>query len=208
MSALAALAAHGLDPAAGLMLTQVWQKRYLGQIRPCLANLGAGGGWFEGNTPGARAGLELVLFALAVRSATGERGPGQMSWFSDRLSYLLFRLLPGLSKSPTGNYRPVAPGGDEVLDPLEAAELTRMQMMGLLSLRPDDRSAGGGARPASGRPHPHHAGPAPRVLGFPAARPHRAHRGPGHRGPEPPGTGHRAGGAALRLVRALHLAGL
>ncbi|MCF8034420.1 MAG: heparinase II/III-family protein [Desulfarculaceae bacterium] len=142
MSALAALASHGLEPAAGLMLTQVWQKRYLGQIRPCLANLGSGGGWFEGNTPGARAGLELVLFALAMRSATGERGPGLVPWFSDRLSYLLFRLLPGLREAPTGNYRQVAPGGDEVLVPLDAAELTRMQMMGLLSLRPDDRSAG------------------------------------------------------------------
>ncbi|MCB2227456.1 MAG: heparinase II/III family protein [Desulfarculaceae bacterium] len=142
LSAMAALVAHGTEPSADKLLVQAWEQRYLSQIRPCLANLGAGGGWYEGDTPGARAGLELVLFALAVRSATGERGPGLLPWFEDRLSYLLFRLLPGLAEAPAGKYRQVAPGGDEVLAPLQAAEMTRMQMMALLALRPGDPAAG------------------------------------------------------------------
>ena len=142
MSTMAALASHGLEPSAQELLTQAWQGRYLGRMKPCLENLGAGGGWFEGATPGARAGLELVLFALTMRSGAGARQPAQVTWFNDRLSYLLFHLLPGVAKAPNGQYRPVAPGGDAVLDEVQVAEQTRMQMMGLLSLRPDDPSAG------------------------------------------------------------------
>ncbi|MBU2469146.1 MAG: hypothetical protein KKC78_10930 [Proteobacteria bacterium] len=141
LSALAALGSHGLEPAADDLLTHAWEVRFRGHMLPCLQNLGAGGGWFEGDTPGAQAGLDLIVFALALKTAAGQENPPRMAWYTDRLAYLLFRLLPGVAKAPAGAYRQVAPGGDQVLEPLQAAELTRMQMMALLSLRPNDRSA-------------------------------------------------------------------
>jgi hypothetical protein len=142
LGTLAALAAHGAEPTAQELLVQTWQERFEGHMRPCLQNLGAGGGWFEGATPGARAGFDLTLFALAMRSGAGVQNLAQVTWFKDRLSHLLFRLLPGVARAPTGVYRRVAPGGDAVLGEVQAAEQTRMQMMALLSLRPDDPSAG------------------------------------------------------------------
>ena len=142
MCTLSALVSHGLEPSAQKLLDQAWRERFTARIRPCLENLGAGGGWFEGDTPGARAGLDLVIFALAMRYGTGVRDLDQVRWYRDRMAYLLFQTLPGVAKAPTGNYRPVAPGGDEVMDQVQAGELVRMQMMGLLSLRPGDPSAG------------------------------------------------------------------
>lgn len=141
LSTLAALAAHGLEPVAQEILSRCWEVRFQENLRPCLQNLGAGGGWFEGDTPGARAGLDLVLFALAMKTAAGQREPLQLTWFSDRLAYLMYHLLPGLAQAPAGKYRQISPGGDQVLDSLHAAELTRMQMMALLALRPNDRAA-------------------------------------------------------------------
>lgn len=141
LSTLAALSAHGLEPAAQEMLTRSWEVRFQGNIQPCLQNLGAGGGWFEGDTPGARAGLHLAVFALAMKTATGQGDPAKLPWFTDRLAYLLFHLLPGLAKAPAGEYRQTAPSGDQVMGPLQAAEYTRMQMMALLALRPDDSAA-------------------------------------------------------------------
>lgn len=141
LSTLAALASHGLEPVAQEMLTQVWEVRFKGHMQPCLENLGAGGGWFEGDTPGARAGLDLTVFALAMKTAAGQDNPSKLAWFTDRLAYLMFHLLPGLTKAPAGNYRQVSPGGDQIMTPLQAAELTRMQMMALLALRPEDSAA-------------------------------------------------------------------
>lgn len=141
MSTLAALGAHGLEPAAQDLLSQAWEGRYKAHLQPCLENLGSGGGWFEGGTPGARAGLDLAVFAMALKSAAGQDQPSQLTWYTDRLAYLLFSLLPGVAQAPAGAYHRVAPGGDRVLSPLQAAEYTRMQMMALLALRPNDRSA-------------------------------------------------------------------
>ncbi|MCF8097661.1 MAG: hypothetical protein K9K65_07445 [Desulfarculaceae bacterium] len=141
LTTLAALAAHGLEPVAQEMLTQAWEARFQGHMQPCLQNLGAGGGWFEGDTPGARAGLHLAVFALAMKTAAGQEDPAKLAWFTDRLAYLMFHLLPGLAKAPAGEYRQAAPGGDQLMGPLQAPEFTRMQMMALLALRPGDKAA-------------------------------------------------------------------
>ncbi|MCB2190701.1 MAG: hypothetical protein KQI62_04005 [Deltaproteobacteria bacterium] len=141
LSTLAALGAHGLEPVAQEMLTRCWEIRFKKHMQPCLNNLGSGGGWFEGDTPGARAGLDLVIFALAMKTAAGRSEPAGSTWFADRLAYLMFHLLPGLAKAPSGEYRQIAPSGDQMMDQLQAGELTRMQMMALLSLRPGDSAA-------------------------------------------------------------------
>ncbi len=142
MTALAGLGALGQAPQAQGLIDDAWQERYKKIMRPCLDKQGLGGAWFEGDTPGARAGLELVLAATAFMSAAQSRDMAQVPWFRDRLSYLMFHLLPGLSKSPKGNYYRVAPGGDAIFTQTEAADLVRVQMLGLLALRPDDASAG------------------------------------------------------------------
>jgi hypothetical protein len=142
MSTLAGVAALGHAPRAEALLKDAWQDRYQKVLRPCLQKQGDGGAWFEGDTPGARAGLELVLAASAFKSAAEVTEMAQVVWFRDRLAYLMFHLLPGLSKSPKGLYRRIAPGGDAVLSQTEAADLVRVQMLALLALRPDDPSAG------------------------------------------------------------------
>ena len=76
-----------------------------------------------------------------MKTAMGQTNPPKLAWYSDRLAYLMFHLLPGLAKAPAGEYRQVAPSGDQILDPLQAAEYTRMQMMALLALRPNDKAA-------------------------------------------------------------------
>lgn len=142
LSALAGLAAFGGNPQAQGLVSEAWGQRYGAALRPCLLKLGQGGGWFEGDTPGARAGLDLVLFAAAFKTAAGADATAGVAWFQDRLSYLLFHLLPGLAKAKGVNYRRVAPGGDALLPPDKAADLVRMQMLGMISLRPDDPAAG------------------------------------------------------------------
>ncbi|RJX34631.1 MAG: hypothetical protein C4525_06625 [Desulfarculus sp.] len=142
ITALAGLAAFGSNPAAADLVNQAWQQRYRAHLRPCLLQRGQGGGWFEGDTPGARAGLDLLLFAAAFHSATGLDPTDKVTWFDDRLSYLLFHLLPGLATAQRRSYRRTAPGGDAMLPPEMAAELVRMQMLALMALRPDDPASG------------------------------------------------------------------
>lgn len=142
MSVLAGVAAQSHAPQAEALVNDAWQERYQKVMRPCLEKQGNGGAWFEGDIPGARAGLDLVLAAAAFKSADEVTDMAQVPWFRDRLSYLMFHLLPGLSKSPKGLYRRVAPGGDAIFSQTEAADMVRVQMLALLALRPDDLSAG------------------------------------------------------------------
>ncbi len=145
MTTLAAVAAQGLHPGASALWQQALRERFAQSIRPCLEKAGAGGGWFEGDELGAAAGLDLLYFAAAVKSATGRDLTPELPWFRDRLSYLIFSLLPATARGQGGGrpYRRVAPGcGDRALPPREVADRVRQQMLMLLWLRPEDPAAG------------------------------------------------------------------
>lgn len=142
MTLLAGLAAEGLDPRAESLIELALEQRFNQGILPCLLGAGKGGGWFEDSVAGARAGLDILEFAAALKIAKGRDIFSRAPWFQDRLTYLIFDLLPGVAMSPYGPYRRVSPGGDQVLDPLDAADLVRLQMLLLSYMRPDDRSAG------------------------------------------------------------------
>ncbi|MFH1036322.1 MAG: hypothetical protein V1806_17635 [Pseudomonadota bacterium] len=142
LKALAGLAAQGLHPQAEALAQQARQEVFAKQILPCLQGAGAGGAWFEGSGGGALAGLNLVEFAAAWKSATGEDLMDSAPWFQDRLGYLLNHQLPGTATSPRGAYRLLAPDGDQDLNPQEASDLVRMQMLCLLALKPQAHFAG------------------------------------------------------------------
>lgn len=142
LEALAGLAAQGLHPQAEALVQQARQQDFAKEILPCLQHAGAGGAWFEGSAGGAGAGLNLLEFVAAWKSATGEDLMDSAPWFQDRLGYLLQHQMPGTATSPRGGYRLLAPDGDQSLDPQEASDLVRMQMLLLLALRPQAHYAG------------------------------------------------------------------
>lgn len=142
MTLLAGLAAQGLHPDADALVRQALEKRFQQEILPCLSKLGRGGGWFEGANLGARAGLDLLISAAVVKSAAGQDILDAVPWFEDRLGQLIFMVLPGQRLTALGPVRMVAPGGDQVLDPVEAADLIQLQMALLAKWRPDDPAAG------------------------------------------------------------------
>ena len=141
---LAALAAWELHRGAPELLRQALEERFDQEIKPCLQRAGRGGGWFEGDNLGAAAGLKLLEFAGALQSAAGQNPLQGLPWYQDRLGYLTFHLLPESQNSGQGgNYRAVPPGyGDQALGAERAADLVRLQMLILLSLRPQDPAAG------------------------------------------------------------------
>ncbi len=142
MTLLAGLAAQGLHPDADALVRRALEERFQQEILPCLEKLGRGGAWFEGANLGARAGLDLLLAAAAVKSASGQDILDAVPWFEDRLGQLLFMLLPGRRLTALGPVRMVAPGGDQALDPVQAADLIQLQMALLAKWRPDDPASG------------------------------------------------------------------
>jgi hypothetical protein len=142
LQALAGLAAQGLHPQAEALAQQARQVGFGKEILPCLQQAGAGGAWFEGSAGGAVAGRNLLEFVAAWKSATGEDLMDSAPWFQDRLGYLVNHQLPGIASSPRGGYRRLAPDGDQYLDPQEASDLVRMQVLLLLALRPQSQFAG------------------------------------------------------------------
>ncbi len=140
--ALAGLAAEGLHPRADELARQARQVYFQQGFLPCLRGAGAGGAWFGGSGAGALAGWYLVEFEALWNSATGEDPGLGVPWFDDRLTYLVQHVLPGLAVSPRGGYRRLAPDGDQLLPAEEMSDLTRLQSLVLLSLRPQDKSAG------------------------------------------------------------------
>lgn len=142
LQALAGLAAQGLHPLAESLAQRARQVGFAKEILPCLQQAGAGGAWFEGSAGGAQAGLDLLEFVAAWKSATGEDLLDSAPWFKDRLAYLLHHQMPGTATSPRGGFRRLAPDGDQFLDPQEASDLVRAQMLLLLHLRPQSDMAG------------------------------------------------------------------
>ncbi len=142
LTGLAALAAHGQDPGAPKLLNQALEQRFKQEILPCLINLGRGGGWFGGESAGAQAGLDLLEFAAALKSASGLNLTQDSPWFKDRLALLSASLLPGVKHASLGSFNRVASFGDHIFSDEEAADLVRLQMLILLALRPDDQAAG------------------------------------------------------------------
>lgn len=142
LQALAGLAAQGLHPLAEPLAQRARQAGFAKEMLPCLQQAGSGGAWFEGSAGGAQAGLDLLEFVAAWKSATGEDLLDSAPWFKDRLAYLLHHQLPGTATSPRGGFRRLAPDGDQFLDPQEASDLVRMQMLLLLALRPQSDMAG------------------------------------------------------------------
>jgi hypothetical protein len=142
LTGLAALAALGQNPDADTLLKQALEQRFRREILPCLINLGQGGGWFGGESAGARAGLDLLEFAAAVKSALGQELTQQGPWFKDRLGLLSASLLPGAKYTSQGGFNRLASFGDQIFSEEEAADLARLQMLILLALRPNDQAAG------------------------------------------------------------------
>lgn len=138
---LAGLACQGLHPKAQDLAQLARQERFEKQVLPCLRNLGAGGAWFEGTAAGAMAGLDLLEYAAAVQSATGEDLMSGAPWFSDRLAYLVFSQLPGVAVSPRGGFRRYMPDGDRSLPEQHISDLQRLQMLLLASSRPQEPSS-------------------------------------------------------------------
>lgn len=142
LGGLSALAAHGQAQGAAELLKQTLEQRFKREVLPCLMNLGRGGGWFEGESAGARAGLDLLEFTIAVKSAMGLDLTRKAPWFEDRLSLLSSGVLPGVKYVPRGGYNRTASFGDQVIPEEEAADLVRLQMLLLLAMRPKDQAAG------------------------------------------------------------------
>ncbi|MCB2187403.1 MAG: hypothetical protein KQJ78_13350 [Deltaproteobacteria bacterium] len=138
---LAGLAAAGVAPGAAEAANLAWEDLFLAQMAPALENAGAGGAWFEGSSLGARAGLDLALFAAAMKTAAGQDAVARARWFQDRLTYLVYHLGPWPGASPRGPYFTLAPLGDQVLPPWEASDLVRLQMEAFCWLRPADPTA-------------------------------------------------------------------
>jgi hypothetical protein len=142
LSGLAALAAHGQDPGAPELLQQALDQRFRREVLPCLLNLGRGGGWFGGEPAGAKAGLDLLEFTAAAKSAMDLDLIQDAPWFKDRLALLSACVLPGVKYTPRGGFNQTASFGDPVVPEEEAADLIRLQMQILLALRPGDQAAG------------------------------------------------------------------
>jgi hypothetical protein len=142
LSGLAALAAHGQDPGAPELLQQALDQRFRREVLPCLLNLGRGGGWFGGEPAGAKAGLDLLEFTAAAKSAMDLDLIQDAPWFKDRLALLAACVLPGVKYTPRGGFNQTASFGDPVVPEEEAADLIRLQMQILLALRPGDQAAG------------------------------------------------------------------
>lgn len=142
LSGLAALVAHGQAPDAPALLNQALEQRFKQEVLPCLLNLGQGGGWFGGESAGARAGLDLLEFTFAVKTATGQDLSQDSPWFKDRLALLSASTLPGVKYTARGGFNLTASFGDQVIPEEEAADLVRLQMLILLAMRPEDRAAG------------------------------------------------------------------
>ncbi len=142
LTALAGLAALGQHPGASALVRQALEQRFEQEILPCLRGAGQGGAWFGGEAAGARAGLDLLEFAAAVKSALGRDLSQSASWFGDRLGFLAAALLPGINYTTRGAFYRLAPLGDQMLGQEEIADLVRLQMLILLALRPQDQAAG------------------------------------------------------------------
>ena len=141
-TALAGLAVKGLHPQAEELIQQAVETRFKGEILPCLNGAGQGGGWFEGENAGAGAGLKLLEFVAAMNTAGGLDLLSSAPWFGERLTYLIFSILPEVSEGQGGDYRPVCPGGDGLLPAQKAADLHRLQILLLSRLLPREQAAG------------------------------------------------------------------
>lgn len=142
LTALAGLAARGLDPGAEEVALRAHLKLWTERMQPCLDQLGQGGAWFGGTGAGAEAGYNLLQTLAAFDSSLDQRYWNANPWLKDRLSYLVQAWLPGVLNSPRGGYRQLGPDGDRLADPQDAFDLTRSQMLCLLRHRPDDPAAG------------------------------------------------------------------
>lgn len=142
LTALAGLAGRGLDPAADDLAIRAHLKLWTERMQPCLSQLGQGGAWFGGTGAGAEAGYNLLQTLAAFDSSLNQRYWDAIPWLKDRLAYLAQAWLPGVLSSPRGGYRLLGPDGDRLLDPQDAFDLTRSQMLYLLRHRPDDPAAG------------------------------------------------------------------
>ncbi|MGD9125387.1 MAG: hypothetical protein PVG60_09850, partial [Desulfarculaceae bacterium] len=142
LGGLASLAARGIHSKSGPLLREALDVRFGAELLPCLLNAGNGGGWFEGQGSGAAAGLALLEFAAAVKTTTGQDLLASAPWFKDRLNYLMFSLLPGLSWSRQGLFIRPCPGGDQVVPLAAAGDLFRLQMLLLARMQPEQPAAG------------------------------------------------------------------
>jgi hypothetical protein len=142
LTAYTALAVRGTHQKADDIFKLAFETRFNQEIRPCLVQLGQGGGWFEGENPGARAGYDLVCFAAVLKTAAGIDVFEKIPWFQDRLGCLIFSLLPGSNQ--TGYFGPllVSPSGDQVLPPRNASDLARLQMLLITELWPNTPMSG------------------------------------------------------------------
>ncbi|KIX13276.1 hypothetical protein [Dethiosulfatarculus sandiegensis] len=142
LTAYTALAIRGTHQKADEIFKFAFDTRFNREIKPCLAQLGQGGGWFEGENLGARAGYDLVCFAAVLKTAAGIDVFEKIPWFQDRLGCLIFSLLPGSNQ--TGYFGPllVSPSGDQVLSPRMASDLARLQMLMITEIWPQTPMTG------------------------------------------------------------------
>lgn len=142
LTALAGLAARGLAPGGDELAMRAHLKLWTERMHPCLDQLGVGGAWFGGTGAGAEAGYNILQALAAFDSTLNQRYWENNAWLRDRLSYLLQAWLPGVLASPRGGFRRLGPDGDRLIDPQDAFDLTRVQMLQLLQHRRDDPAAG------------------------------------------------------------------
>jgi hypothetical protein len=142
MLILAGLAAEGESPGAKQLLKDAVQTRFTGSLLTCLNEGGKGGGWFEGDTAGARAGLYILEAAAALHTSLGLEAIKNSVWFQDRMYYLLFNLMPRPQPAGRMFYFPISQDGDRILAEKKAADLTRLQLLLLRYIMPQTKATG------------------------------------------------------------------
>lgn len=142
LAGLAGLAAWGVDPRAEALARDAYENRYRKAVEPCLANAGQGGGWFEGTSAGSVAGMDLLVYALCMDTASGVRIAPDNPWYNGRLAFLIFGQLPGVNTYLRGAYRSYFTSGDPVVEPAAMGDLMRLQMAACLNLNPGDPLGG------------------------------------------------------------------
>jgi hypothetical protein len=142
MLTLAGLAAAGDAEGGSELADLALEKKFKGSLLTCLKNAGQGGGWFEGDTAGARAGLYIMQTAEAFKTSRGIDLSDQVQWFNDRLFYLMFNLMPRASKTKLGFQFPTSQDGDESISGVMAADLVRLQLLFLRKMLPNTEAAG------------------------------------------------------------------
>jgi|GEM_PF-3458629 len=109
---LSGYATYGENPRAQEMIEHARLARYESLVVPAFKYSGRGGGWAEGDGYGRGAATNLIKYALAVKTATGEDLFDGLEFYRDRMRYEMFASYPSTQTQDRVTYVPRAAGGD------------------------------------------------------------------------------------------------